>query len=195
MLHVIHIFIIYTISGIERKNIETRIPIAEVVTCAGFLFVCFLEELIHHFVHPHKKSTTKPPSSKNDINIVIQKNGTTARIEFEMYDSKSKGKFAQEPSKESIESNDNHKNDIVNENQGQETKSLLRTAFVVASLSFHSAITGLTLGLEEEASGVWINLAAIASHKFVIAFSVGVEMVSSKVNMHYVFLCKNKILI
>ena len=142
MLHVIHIFIIYTISGIERKNIETRIPIAEVVTCAGFLFVCFLEELIHHFVHPHKKSTTKPPSSKNDINIVIQKNGTTARIEFEMYDSKSKGKFAQEPSEESIESNDNHKNDIVNENQGQETKSLLRTAFVVASLSFHSAITG-----------------------------------------------------
>ena len=52
---------------------------------------------------------------------------------------------------------------------------------MVASLSFHSAITGLTLGLEEEASGVWINLAAIASHKFVIAFSVGVEMVSSKV--------------
>ena len=85
--------------------------------------------------------------------------------------------------KESIESNkDNHENDIGTENhQGQETKSLLRTAFVVASLSFHSAITGLTLGLEEEASGVWINLAAIASHKFVIAFSVGVEMVSSKV--------------
>ena len=85
--------------------------------------------------------------------------------------------------KGSIESNkDNHENDIGTENhQGQETKSLLRTAFVVASLSFHSAITGLTLGLEEEASGVWINLAAIASHKFVIAFSVGVEMVSSKV--------------
>ena len=60
-----------------------------------------------------------------------------------MYDAKSKGKFAQEPSEESIESNDNnHENDIGNENQGQENKSLLRTAFVVASLSFHSAITG-----------------------------------------------------
>ena len=98
-------------------------------------------------------------------------------------------------SKESVESNkDNHENDIGTENhQGQETKSLLRTAFVVASLSFHSAITGLTLGLEEEASGVWINLAAIASHKFVIAFSVGVEMVSSKVYATiyiYIFLCK-----
>ena len=63
---------------------------------------------------------------------------------------------------------------------------------MVASLSFHSAITGLTLGLEEEASGVWINLAAIASHKFVIAFSVGVEMVSSKVcNYVYISLQRN----
>ena len=189
------LFYYYLFSGIERKNIETKIPIAEVVVCAGFLLVCFLEELIHHFVHPHKKSSTKKPSPpKNDTNIVIKENGTTALNEFEMYDAKSKGKFAQEPStEESIESNDNHENDILNENnQGQEIKSLLRTAFVVASLSFHSAITGLTLGLEEEASGVWINLAAIASHKFVIAFSVGVEMVSSKVNMHYVLLCKNK---
>ena len=191
-LCIIHIFIIL-FSGIEHKNIETKIPIAEVVTCAGFLFVCFLEELIHHFVHPHKKSTIKPPP-KND-NIVIKENGT-ARNEFEMYDAKSKGKFAQEPSEESIESNDNnHENDIGTENhQGQETKSLLRTAFVVASLSFHSAITGLTLGLEEEASGVWINLAAIASHKFVIAFSVGVEMVSSKV-CHYIYISLQKIVV
>ena len=76
-------------SGIERKNIETKIPIAEVVTCAGFLFVCFLEELIHHFVHPHKKSTK---AKKN----VIEKNGTTTLNEFEMYDAKLKGKFVQE---------------------------------------------------------------------------------------------------
>ena len=75
-------------SGIERKNIETKIPIAEVVTCAGFLFVCFLEELIHHFVHPHKKSTK---AQKN----VIEKNGTTTLNEFEMYDAKLKGKFVQ----------------------------------------------------------------------------------------------------
>ena len=65
---------------------------------------------------------------------------------------------------------------------------------MVASLSFHSAITGLTLGLEEEASGVWINLAAIASHKFVIAFSVGVEMVSSKV-CHYIYISLQKIVV
>ena len=53
---------------------------------------------------------------------------------------------------------------------------------MVTSLSFHSVIAGLTLGLEKETSGVWINFGAIALHKFVIAFSVGVELVISQVN-------------
>ena len=53
---------------------------------------------------------------------------------------------------------------------------------MVASLSFHSVIAGLTLGLEKETSGVWINFGAIALHKFVIAFSVGVELVTSQVS-------------
>ena len=66
--------------------------------------------------------------------------------------------------------------------KAERTKSLLRTAFVVASLSFHSVIAGLTLGLEKETSGVWINFGAIALHKFVIAFSVGVELVISQVS-------------
>ena len=51
--------------------------------------MCFLEELIHHFVHPHKKSTN---TQKN----VMKKNGTTALNEFEMYDAKLKSNFAQE---------------------------------------------------------------------------------------------------
>ena len=53
---------------------------------------------------------------------------------------------------------------------------------MVASLSFHSVIAGLTLGLEKETSGVWINFGAIAMHKFVIAFSVGIELVTSRVS-------------
>ena len=53
---------------------------------------------------------------------------------------------------------------------------------MVTSLSFHSVIAGLTLGLEKETSGVWINFGAIALHKFVIAFSVGVELVTSQVS-------------
>ena len=77
---------------------------------------------------------------------------------------------------------DENKAFLHDEKKAERTKSLLRTAFVVASLSFHSVIAGLTLGLEKETSGVWINFGAIAMHKFVIAFSVGVELVTSRVS-------------
>ena len=79
---------------------------------------------------------------------------------------------------------------------------------MVMALSFHSTIEGLALALEDEASGVWLNtgpfknpcnnfwlntgppsnllmmlkfLGATALHKFVISFSVGMELVSNKV--------------
>ena len=40
---------------------------------------------------------------------------------------------------------------------------------------------GLALSLESEAEGVWLNTGATALHKFVISFSVGVELIANKV--------------
>ena len=40
---------------------------------------------------------------------------------------------------------------------------------------------GLALSLEAEVAGVWLNTAATSLHKFVIAFSVGVELIANKV--------------
>ena len=42
-------------------------------------------------------------------------------------------------------------------------------------------VAGLALGLETDISGVWLNTGATALHKFVIAFSVGVELITNKV--------------
>ena len=36
---------------------------------------------------------------------------------------------------------------------------------------------------QDESSGVWLNTGATALHKFVISFSVGVELVSNKVQI------------
>ena len=48
---------------------------------------------------------------------------------------------------------------------GSGVKAALRTAFVVAALSFHSLLEGLALGLDATQSGVWMNAAATALHK------------------------------
>ena len=53
---------------------------------------------------------------------------------------------------------------------------------------FH--ISGFTLGLEDDVSGVWLNAAATSLHKFVMAFVVGIELISNKVDKNKI---KNKI--
>ena len=60
--------------------------------------------------------------------------------------------------------------------------TLLRTCFIMFALSFHSLIEGLVMGLEETNAGVWMNFGALALHKFVIAFILGVDLMSNKVN-------------
>ena len=67
---------------------------------------------------------------------------------------------------------------------GLQTKSAIRTFFVVAALSFHSVIEGMTIGLEDESTDVWMSFLAVSLHKFVIAFSVGVELLAAEV-AHY----------
>ena len=35
------------------------LPMAEVIMCSGFFFICGLEELLHHFLHPHQTAESK----------------------------------------------------------------------------------------------------------------------------------------
>lgn len=66
--------------AIEHKNIDSVIPLTEVVTCSGFFLVSFLEELIHHFViHPSKPV-------KKDLKLQTYDKKT----EFELYDVRSR---------------------------------------------------------------------------------------------------------
>ena len=51
------------------------------------------------------------------------------------------------------------------------------------ALSFHSVVEGLALSLEGEEAGVWLNTGATALHKFVISFSVGVELLSNRLGL------------
>ena len=136
----------------ESFDIDSNLPLPEVIVGLGFFMVSFLEEFIHHFVHPHQK--------KND------------EVTIELSHQGNEEEFPE----------DHHPETEDGLHDAKRTKSLLRTAFVVAALSFHSVMAGLTLGLENESAGVWINFGAIAMHKFVIAFSVGVELVTSRVS-------------
>ncbi|CAH0754617.1 unnamed protein product [Bemisia tabaci] len=77
--------------------------------------------------------------------------------------------------------------DNVSGNTSYDTTEVVAKSFrgllAVLALSFHEIFEGLAVGLEKSKKNVWYLFIAIATHKFVIAFCVGVELVSSKTRL------------
>lgn len=187
--------------GFDAADVDSVLPLAEIIMCIGFFFICFLEVIIHSLLTPHGKSKSKSGGNDDDdgnksipIQTVIRNGDTapTAETEFQRYDSMQErcpvNSDHEAPSLEACRQQQLSKLDDGDEEDEEDAKekekdrvSAIRTFFVVSALSFHSVIEGLTLGLSDEKSGVWLNFEALAMHKFVIAFSVGVELVSAKV--------------
>lgn len=140
-----------------HKDLDTFLPLAEVIMCVGFFLISGLEELFHHFLHPHQTQGKEMKIKMNSVQETSYTNGT-------------KGEIA------AID-------DLESEKTAAQVKSAIRTVFVVSALSFHSTIEGLALSLESEAEGVWLNTGATALHKFVISFSVGVELIANKASL------------
>lgn len=51
-----------------------------------------------------------------------------------------------------------------------------RDLIIVVALSLHAVFEGLAIGLENHSDDIWILFAAVATHKFVISFCVGLEL-------------------
>lgn len=58
--------------------------------------------------------------------------------------------------------------------------SSLRGLLVVLALSVHELFEGLAVGLESAPSKVWYMMGAVAAHKLVLAFCVGVELMVTR---------------
>lgn len=58
--------------------------------------------------------------------------------------------------------------------------SSLRGLLIVLALSVHELFEGLAVGLEGSAANVWYLFGAVAAHKLVLAFCVGVELIVAR---------------
>lgn len=56
----------------------------------------------------------------------------------------------------------------------------LRGLLIVLALSVHELFEGLAVGLEGSAANVWYLFGAVAAHKLVLAFCVGVELIVAR---------------
>ena len=108
--------------GIDHQEIDTFLPLAEVVMCAGFFFISALEEILHHFLHPHKKKMAKLKQEiiqETYFSVVTVTSYATDNIDGQQ---------------------ENEEKEC--ERTAAQIKAAIRTVFVLFALSFHSIVEG-----------------------------------------------------
>lgn len=197
-----------TISDLQAQGeiVETEFHLPELIMCCGFFAMYLVEELVHLYLHGHGNS--KGVSEADDVihrSFSVRKCSVNKEdVENDREDSQ---KVSEDKSSlkvlhsytnavalstiEEIE-----RNGKVQENVTQDPKAVIhhhmpdfnkddpivtsvRGLLIVLALSVHELFEGLAVGLQTSTSYVWYMLGAVSAHKLVIAFCVGIELVSS----------------
>lgn len=179
-----------TFDGLD--NLPNKdIHYAELLMCIGFFIMYFVEECVH--LHLHRKE-------KESMNV-LRRSLSIRRGEIEIHTNNGREEVRLKPSgDEDVKQNSqnydhehkhNHSHLVVGKDTADSTLKALRGLLVVLALSIHELFEGLAVGLESSTDSVWYMFGAVSAHKLVIAFCIGVELVTSgmtkKLVIIYVF--------
>lgn len=182
--------------GLEEFSEKLEIEwLAEVIVCAGFFLVYLVEELVHFTLSSTKHSETlhrtlsvrisKPNTNSKPRDSVCNSEDTTV--------SSSNGSIVEEGTSTNTKDDKMKENRRLSHSSGGHghshllpnsgSSNLLRDFLTVLALSFHAVFEGLAVGVEEHVADIWTLFAAIATHKFVITFSMSLELLQNKTKM------------
>ncbi|XP_050549209.1 zinc transporter ZIP3-like [Daktulosphaira vitifoliae] len=159
--------------GLLNPELHTTGLLAEIIMCVGFFLIYSIEELVHTFAHNHHHG-----HSLEDIdtgNRGVSNHGFEKDNENTSTISNS-GKMI---NYNSFTHTSNHtEKTIITESK--EGASIYRGLLIVGALTIHELFEGLAVGLEKNPTQVWSLTIAVACHKIVIAFYVGLQIISDK---------------
>ena len=149
---------------------DTKLPFAEFLMCIGFFTMYFVEECVHVYLHK-KENRHHLKSARSSISV-------------------SRGQLSSSSDEKLVPSLENpnpeYHHHIDHSHEGHShmiiensTVVTIRGLLVVLALSIHELFEGLAVGLESSSSHVWYMFGAVSAHKLVIAFCIGVELVTS----------------
>ncbi|XP_030749156.1 zinc transporter ZIP1-like [Sitophilus oryzae] len=168
------------------------VPLSELCFCLGFFFVYLIEEVVHLFldrkVHDealHRSLSIRCNASRKADNMTIPRVTLTKFDDGNIsYISNSNKELLNSQTTINIEKHGGHSHHALNDS----LKNSFSGFLAVLALSFHAVFEGLAVGLESSVEKVWYLFGAIATHKLVIGFCVGVELVSSKTKVMLIVL-------
>ncbi|KRZ66585.1 Zinc transporter ZIP1 [Trichinella papuae] len=148
-----------------------EIPLSEIVACIGFFFIFLLEEVTVICVGK-KNSTDKV---ENCSSIKDSRNG--AGIERA----------------ESVLDQPDHqmqKYSTASRDRAVDHIHWIRSFTLLMSITFHSVLEGLSIGIQTKETSTVALFIAVISHKILIAFSLGLQFIRThRNNKKFVFFC------
>lgn len=180
----------------EGQIAVTSFHLAELIMCCGFFTMYLVEELVHLYLHWREDS--KGISKVDDVihrTFSIRKcSGNKEGVKNDLEDSRGGSEDTsslktltistlQETGKKDKDFEivtSEPKTITTHHNKDDPIVTSARGLLVVLALSVHELFEGLAVGLQTTTSYVWYMLGAVSAHKLVIAFCVGIELVSSR---------------
>ena len=194
----------------EGKIATTTFHLPELIMCCGFFTMYLVEEMVHLYLHwregkkgmraedrkIHKSfSLRRCPGDKKSEVILDEENSATPKPSREE-------NYPSTLTIENLDCSEKRANDTDNivpktdimphmghshmhlQNKDEDPiVTSIRGLLIVLALSIHELFEGLAVGLQTTTGFVWYMLSAVAAHKLVIAFCVGLELVSSRTKL------------
>lgn len=169
------------ITELEEEELlpNFRMHFAEFLMCAGFFTMYFVEECVHAYLHKREKSKDlrmfrrSLSIRRGEMDSISSETKSVSSTELVKEIEEGANKFHMNRHSMSHEHNA-HSHIIIEDTVVKSIRGLL----VVLALSVHELFEGLAVGLESSSSTVWYMFGAVSAHKLVIAFCIGVELVS-----------------
>lgn len=185
------------IERMQRDGHITNVEhLADLIVCAGFFLMLFLDQAAHSFVDwwSAKYLTIDSTEANQPISISMIPLNVTLDLPMDNYgvhtvyrETDLHGGASVENAQVAGPSDDDGNRNFHNGNQthtgyralDNHGNIQLGSLFTIIALSLHECVEGVAVGLEKCEYSAWYLCMAITMHKIIIAFCIGLEMVYS----------------
>ncbi|XP_069507579.1 zinc transporter ZIP1 [Ambystoma mexicanum] len=155
-------------SALDSLNVTLHFPLQEFIIAMGFFLILVMEQIVLAY---------KDQSGSLEETRALLGTSTENRLQAPHWHDG--------PTAESRHQGEERVHVHIDFN----SHSALRSFILVFSLSLHSVFEGLAVGLQEDASKVLEICVALLLHKCIIAFSVTLKLVQSRLRQQVVLFC------
>ncbi|KAH8237242.1 hypothetical protein KR038_007908, partial [Drosophila bunnanda] len=159
-----------------RMLAVTPFALPEMLLCTGFFLMYILDEAMTAFVRRHQQKLSRKESVASGAfarghgirHSVLLKGKETVKDEIIVAESQAVS--------DHHEHGHGHSHLPVPSGEGSSARGL----GIILALSLHELFEGMAIGLENSVSTVWFMFGAVAAHKLVLAFCVGMELLVAR---------------